>query len=141
MFVQDRNQAREFFFQVWDKLKNQRPLEPIEAIISDVIMQHPEYHVYLDNKEESKEHDFTPEQGMTNPFLHMGMHIAIKEQVSADRPSGIHSLYKILITKADSIHDIEHKMMECLGQCLWEAQHNNGFPDENKYLECLKGIN
>ena len=140
MLVQDRNEAREFFFQVWEKFKHKRPLEPIEAIISDVIMQHPEYHVYLDNKEESIQHDFNPEQGMTNPFLHMGMHIALKEQIIADRPSGISSVFNSLIAKFDSVHDVEHRMMECLGQCLWEAQRKNGFPDESKYLACLKEL-
>ena len=51
MFVQDRNQSRDYFFQVWGKLRNRQPLEPIEAIIAEVIMLHPEYHVYLDDKE------------------------------------------------------------------------------------------
>ena len=140
MFVQNRNQAREFFFQVWDKCKNRCPLEPIEVIISDVIMQHPEYHIYLDKKEESLSHDFNPEQGISNPFLHMGMHIALKEQINVNRPEGISSVFNSLIDRLGSVHDVEHKMMECLGQCLWEAQCNNGIPDETKYLECLKGL-
>jgi hypothetical protein len=140
MFVQNRNEARNYFFQVWDKHKNKLPLEPIEVIISDVITEHPEYHHYLDDKETAAENDFKPEQNQTNPFLHMGMHIALKEQVSADRPMGISQVFKQLIAKSVSTHDAEHKMMECLGQSLWEAQRNNTMPDENNYLECLKRI-
>lgn len=138
MFVQDRNEARDYFYQVWGKHKNRLPLEPIEVIISDVILEHPEYHHYLDEKETSYENDFSPEQNESNPFLHMGMHIALKEQVSSDRPVGINSIFKKMMTKSISFHDAEHKMMECLGQTLWEAQRNNTFPDDNKYLECLK---
>ncbi len=140
MFVQDRNEARNYFFQVWAKHSNKLPLEPIEAIISDVIFEHPEYHHYLDDKESSTVNDFKPEQNETNPFLHMGMHIALKEQVSSDRPNGIKEVFTKIMTKSISIHDAEHKMMECLGQSLWEAQRNNSVPDEYEYLECLKRI-
>lgn len=138
MFVQDRNEARNYFFQVWSKHKNKQPLEPIEVIISDVIHEHPEYHHYLDDQETSMQNDFKPEQNQTNPFLHMGMHIAIKEQVNADRPCGINELFNKLSINSVSVHDTEHKMMECLGQSLWEAQRNNTIPDESNYLECLK---
>jgi hypothetical protein len=140
MFVQDRNEARNYFFQVWAKYKDKLPLEPIEAIISDVILEHPEYHHYLDDKETFFNSDFKPEQNQTNPFLHMGMHIALKEQVSSDRPSGIDQIFNQLMTKSISIHDAEHKMMECLGQSLWEAQRNHVEPDESSYLESLKRI-
>ena len=140
MFVQNRNEARGYFFQVWDKYKNKLPLEPIEIIISDVITEHPEYHHYLDDKENFAENDFKPEQNQTNPFLHMGMHIALKEQVSSDRPTGISQVFKQIIEKSVSTHDAEHKMMECLGQSLWEAQRNNTMPDEKHYLECLRRI-
>ena len=140
MFVQNRNEARDYFFQVWDKHKNKMPLEPIEVIISDVITEHPEYHHYLDDKENSTENDFKPEQNQTNPFLHMGMHIALKEQVNSDRPNGITNVFNQLIAKSVSMHDAEHRMMECLGQSLWEAQRNNTMPDEMNYLECLKRI-
>jgi uncharacterized protein DUF1841 len=140
MFVQDRNEARNYFYQVWDKRKNQIPLEPIELMISEVIIEHPEYHHYLDDKETSYNNDFNPEQNESNPFLHMGMHIALKEQVSSDRPTGINIIFNKLMEKSVSVHDSEHKMMECLGQSLWEAQRNNAPPDESIYLECLKRI-
>lgn len=140
MFVQDRNEARNYFFQVWDKHKNKLPLEPVEVIISDVILEHPEYHSYLDDKEESYHNDFKPEQNQTNPFLHMGMHIALKEQVNSNRPNGISELFNKIVSNSVSIHDAEHKMMECLGQSLWEAQRNKGLPDESNYIECLRRL-
>ncbi len=138
MFVQDRNEARDYYFQVWSKQKQKLPLEPIEAIISDVILEHPEYHHYLEQKESSRENDFSVEQNESNPFLHMGMHIALKEQVSSDRPAGISAVFKKILNKSISVHDAEHKMMECLGRILWEAQRNQSLPDDNAYLECLK---
>ena len=84
--------------------------------------------------------EFTPEQGQTNPFLHMGMHITLQEQVSADRPVGITSLYVNMLSRTGDAHKLEHRMMECLGETLWEAQRNNTPPDEQLYLERLKRL-
>ncbi len=141
MLIQDRDQAREFFFQVWEKLNRQLPLEPMESIIADVIQLHPEYHCYLEKTPASLVEDFKPEQGVTNPFLHMGLHIALREQVSTDRPAGITAIYRSLLSKHGSQHEIEHRMIDCLAESLWLAQRQGALPDEQAYLSCLKRLN
>jgi hypothetical protein len=126
---------------VWGKHKNKLPLEALEQMVLDVILQHPEYHVILEKDEkEISAMEFTPEMGMTNPFLHMGMHIAILEQIGSDRPPGITVLYQQLLPKYTSAHDLEHSLMECLGESLWLAQRNNTLPDEAQYLEQVKKL-
>ncbi len=139
MLIQDRDESRKLFFAVWEKLEQKTLLTPIESIIADVIQLHPEYHTYLSNPSQSMHDDFKPEQGITNPFLHMGMHIAIREQVDSDRPSGIKQIHAILSQKS-SAHDAEHKMIECLGESLWEAQRDQSLPDETRYLDCLRKL-
>jgi len=139
--IQDRDSGRTFFLEVWGKHKKKSPLEALEQMVLDVILQHPEYHVILEKDEkEISAMEFTPEMGMTNPFLHMGMHIAILEQISSDRPSGITALYQQLLPKYPSAHDLEHRIMECLGESLWLAQRNNTLPDEAQYLEQVKRL-
>ena len=139
--IQDRNSSRKFFSEVWGKYKKQSPLEALEQLVLDVIFQHPEYHEILEKEEKDiAAMDFTPEAGMTNPFLHMGMHIAIQEQISTDRPEGITALYQQLLPGYSSAHDLEHGMMECLGETLWQAQRNNTMPDEIQYLERLRRL-
>ena len=140
LFGQDRNKLRKFYFQSWDKFKKQLPLEPMETIISTLISQHPEYHDFFDNIEQNQDKDFTPEMGQTNPFLHLGMHMAIQEQVATRRPDGINTLYLSLCNKLGDSHEAEHKMMDCLGAMLWQAQRENIPPDENTYLECIKKL-
>lgn len=115
-------------------------LEPLEALIQGVIVEHPEYHALLEQEEDILIQEFTPEQGISNPFLHMGMHIAIREQVQTDRPAGIAGTYRQLLTEFDTAHDLEHRIMECLGETLWTAQRNNTLPDETAYLDCIKRI-
>jgi len=70
----------------------------------------------------------------------MGMHLAIREQVSTNRPAGITDVHQRLANKHGSASEAEHRMMECLGEALWTAQRNNTAPDEQAYLTCLKRL-
>ena len=84
------------------------------------------------------ERDYTPEAGQSNPFLHMGMHLAIREQVGTDRPAGIRAVHSALAARLGGIHEAEHVMIECLGEALWNAQRAGVAPDEARYLEDLR---
>lgn len=136
---QRRDETRQVFLNVWQKLQHNQVLEPMESLIADVIQLHPEYHELLNAQESAQQAEFTPESGQSNPFLHMGMHIALREQTSTDRPPGIQKLHKKLCKKRGQ-HDAEHAMMECLGQALWLAQRDNTMPDEESYFDCLNRI-
>jgi hypothetical protein len=140
MVIGNREESRRFFVQVWRKYQEGEALEPLERILLEVILEHPEYHAELDNEEHALGADYTPDAGVTNPFLHMGMHIAIREQIGSDRPAGISELYQRLLARYGDHHELEHAMMECLGEALWEAQRTNQVPDEAAYLECLKRL-
>jgi hypothetical protein len=136
---QSRDEVRQMYLAVWHKLQQKMPLEPMEALIADVIEIHPEYHNLLETGDDVRQQEFTPEQGQTNPFLHMGMHIALREQATADRPPGVKAIHQKLLTRKGQ-HKAEHDMMECLGESLWSAQRNNQLPDEAAYLDCLKKL-
>ncbi|MBI4006416.1 MAG: DUF1841 family protein [Gammaproteobacteria bacterium] len=141
MFIQDREAGRLFFLDIWKKYQASIPLQALEELILGVILEHPEYHILLSNEVNALLQEYTPETGEINPFLHMGMHIAIREQIGSDRPGGIAALYQQLLSKFATAHDLEHRIMECLGEALWSAQRNNTLPDEAAYLECVKRIN
>lgn len=140
MFGNNRNQLRQYFFDVWNKRQKGEPLQSLELIIATVIEEHPEYHRLLSDPASSVDKDWTPEQGETNPFLHMGMHISIQEQLGADQPAGIKLLYQQLLHKFGQAHDVEHQMIECLGFVLWQAQTTGKQPDLNAYQDCLKKL-
>ena len=139
MFGQNREELRRFFQASWKKRLDGVSLQPLEHIVAQVIEQHPEYHPHLEDPEQL-DRDFTPEQGETNPWLHMGMHITLAEQIGADRPSGIRSHYQAVLQRFGDHHAAEHAMMDCLGVALWEAQRDGTAPDEQRYLACLKKL-
>lgn len=140
MFGQNRDSMRRFFLAAWDKAQAGETLQPLEKLIADVVAAHPEYHKLLADEDRSLASDFTPEGGQSNPFLHMGMHITIAEQLSTDRPAGIRDLYQRLTRSSGDPHEAEHRMMECLGRILWEAQRAGRHPDEQAYLACLQQL-
>ena len=136
---QSRDQLRQMYFNAWRKYRERLPLEPVEAQVADVIALHPEYHALLESPE-ALHKDWTPEHGQTNPFLHMGLHLAIREQVATDRPSGIRAAYQQLCAKHGETHATEHQMIECLAEALWNAQRNNQPPNEQAYLARLQQL-
>ena len=139
MFGQNREQLRRFYQDVWLKHTENRPLAGVEVLIAQVIRQHPEYHEYV-TRPDALDRDFGIESGQINPFLHMGMHITLAEQLQADRPAGIREQHQRLSNDLGDPHEAEHRMMECLGLILWEAQRNNTVPDEQAYLACIRKL-
>lgn len=134
---QQREQMRQFYCDTWQKhLAQKDALSPLEQQITAVVKEHPEYHKLLENKEASITANYLPEMGDSNPFLHMGMHLGLREQVSTNRPTGIAELYQEIIS-LEGMHDGEHEMIECLAESIWQAQQNQTIPDEIAYLDCL----
>lgn len=140
MFGDNREQLRRMYVDAWRKQQAGEPLSPLEAMIAEVVAMHPEYHALLAQGEDALDRDFLPEQGESNPFMHMGMHIAIREQLSTDRPAGINGAIRALLARMQDAHAVEHLVMECLGQSLWEAQRAGLAPDEQAYLRCVQGL-
>lgn len=138
-FSNDRDQIRRYYFDTWRKAQQGLPLEPLEQIIAEVISEHPEYQALLANEERALGREYKPEGGETNPFLHMGMHIAIREQAKTNRPQGVTALHRRL-TKAVGTMEGEHLMMEALAEALWVAQRDGVPPDEQAYMAQLKDM-
>ena len=138
IFGEDRNELRQMYADAWRKRCDGKPMAPLEIQIADVVEMHPEYHSDVTGGDLDR--DFTPDGGQTNPFLHMGLHLGIREQVATNRPAGISAIHKAVSARLGDIHAAEHAMIECLAETLWEAQSSNQPPDEAKYLERLQKL-
>ncbi len=140
MFGNDRDQLRRYYGAVWQKAKRGELLEPLEQIIATTLRAHPEYQPLVAAIESALSREYLPDQGQTNPFLHLGMHIAIQEQLHSDRPVGMVAIYQRLCRRLGDSHAAEHAMMDCLGETLWEAQRTGQAPDERAYLQRLRRL-
>src|ERR1700721_1037298 len=128
-----RDQLRQAYSDAWRKHRERAPLTPLEAMITDVVGAHPEYHVIVSDPDAAA---FEPavDGGGENPFLHMGLHLAVREQVSIDRPPGVRGLLQSLQSRLGDWHNAENALMEALAETLWPAQRAGTPPDEGRYL-------
>lgn len=138
MYSSDRDQLRRGWVDAWHKRNQPEQCSPLELQIIGIIQEHPEYHALLEAGLTGGE--YLPEMGETNPFLHMSLHLALREQVTTDRPAGIAHIHRQLTLLHGSAHEAEHAMMDCLAEALWQAQRSGQVPDEQVYLNCLKNL-
>ena len=138
MFTPSQADVRRFFCAVYAKTRSAQPLEAIETIASQWIAEHPEYHEDFADAEAALEKMYLVEDGKTNPFLHLSMHLSISEQCSIDQPRGIRQAVELLTAKRNSLHDAHHETMDCLGQMVWESQRAGRSPDGGVYIDCVQ---
>ncbi len=129
-----REQLRKSYAEAWRKHLAQAPLTPLEAMIADVIAVHPEYQALVSDADAAAAFEPPGHAGSENPFLHMGLHLAVRDQVSVDRPPGVRELHRLLQARLGDLHRAEHVLVEALGETLWQAQRNGRPPDEAYYL-------
>ena len=138
-FNPSRAEARIFLFETWKKRREKSLLTPLEDLAAQLTEKPPEYYAVFENPERYLEREYLPEQGETNPFLHLMMHLTIEEQISIDQPAGIRAHFVRLTHKFESEHEAQHRMMEALSEMIWQAQRNRTQPDAAVYLNCLMG--
>ena len=136
MFFQDRKSQREFLAKSWQKYTSNIPLEPLEEQLVSIIEIHPEYQDLITNIDS----EYFPEQGEINPFLHINLHLALKDQLSFNEPNGVREVHQKLIYHFKDQHVVEHLMMECIAEMIYLSQKNNTAMDQESYLNCITGL-
>ena len=137
MFAPSQEQVRRFFCEAWAKHLAGQPLTPLEAQATDWMIEHPEYHLDLSDVDAAIAAVYTVEEGRTNPFLHLSMHLSITEQVSIDQPRGVKAAIERLAQRLNSLHEAHHVAMEALGEMVWEAQRSGRPFDGQGYIDRL----
>ena len=138
MFQPSQHDVRNFFCQTLAKQRRGELLSPIETLAAGWMDEHPEYHAELSDVEAALAAVYDVEEGRTNPFLHLSMHLSISEQVSIDQPRGIRQAVELLAAKRNSLHDAQHEVMDCLGEMLWASQRSGLPPDGHAYLDAVR---
>ena len=136
MFTSDRSKQRQYLKQAWEKYTRQDQLEPLELQLAKIVEKHPEYHDLIKNLDS----EYFPEQGNTNPFLHINLHLTLQDQLTMDQPKGIRGIHNRLLVKIKDEHEVEHMMMEHIAEMIFNAQKNNTAFDLDGYIIALKEL-
>jgi hypothetical protein len=137
LFGSDRTAMRRVFVEAWTRHMQGLPLDRAQTRIVEIIALHPEWHTLLSDPD-SAMRDFDSQGDAANPFLHLALHLSLREQHASDRPAGVARALDALRRVHADQHDAEHDAMQCLAQVLREAQRAAGLPDEARYLACLR---
>ena len=140
MFQPSQNDVRRFFCATHARQQAGLPLEPMQAVAARWIAEHPEYHAELADEAAALAAAYTVEDGRTNPFLHLSMHLSIEEQVAIDQPTGIRQAVQSLAARRNSLHAAHHAVMECLGEMVWASQRSGLPPDGLAYLDRVRRL-
>ena len=138
MFQPSQHDVRRFFCETWRKQREGLPLTAMEVIAADWITEHPEYHADLADAEAAVAASYPIEDGRTNPFLHLSMHLSIAEQCGIDQPTGIRQAVSLLATRRNALHQAHHEVMECLGEMIWASQRSGLPPDGHAYIDAVR---
>lgn len=137
-FDKTRDETRQTYFDAWQKFRENQPLEPSEQQIVQVILDHPEYHQVFDNPQNYADREYLPESGETNPYLHLGLHLAIRDQLAVDHPEGIRTVYQQLMTHHNDPLAVEHEIMGALAEEIWRMQRYQSPFDGMAYLANIR---
>ena len=138
MFNPSQADVRRFFCAVQAKARTGQPMDTLETLAGQWLLEHPEYADDLTDAEAALARVYDGGDGRTNPFLHLSMHLSISEQCSIDQPRGIRQAVELLAARRDSLHEAHHQAMECLGQMLWDSQRAGRPPDGEAYVACVQ---
>jgi hypothetical protein len=138
MFQPSQHDVRRFFCEAWRKQRDGLPLMPMEAMAADWVTEHPEYHADLADVDAAVGASYSVEDGRTNPFLHLAMHLSIAEQCGIDQPTGIRQAVSLLAARRNTLHAAHHEVMECLGEMIWASQRSGLPPDGQAYIEAVR---
>ena len=138
MFQPSQADVRKLFCAVYAKWQTAQPMDALETLASQWVAEHHEYHADFSNEAAALEKMYDLEDGKTNPFLHLSMHLSVSEQCSIDQPRGIRQAVELLTARRDSLHDAHHETMEALGQMIWESQRSGRPPDGLAYIDAVQ---
>jgi hypothetical protein len=132
-----RETYRQVFVDTWARFRAGQPLDAMGERIVSVLQRHPEYHALLADRDLALAADYPPELGMSNPFAHLSLHIALLELLASGQPPGIVQEFAELCARHGR-DAAEHLVVDCLGELIWQAQRDGRDPDLGALLPCLR---
>lgn len=128
---------RSFFYSSWDKYKQKQRLSTLEQQLVSIILDHPEYHCIFDDPSQSETllNSFTE-----NPFLHLAMHLTIRDQITLKKPPEVSTIFHKLQQKHGDSHIVEHLLMEPLARYLIQLQQSTTPPSITDYVSACQEL-
>jgi hypothetical protein len=133
---QSPSEVRNFFREAWRRFQAREPITPLQALLVSVLEVHPEYAAQWQPEEAAEARD--PDTAAT--FIHLSLHVALREAITADRPTGVRDIWNRLACALGDVHEAEHRMMACLQSVLSDAATHGRPPGDADLLDRLRQL-
>lgn len=138
MFNPSQADVRRFFCSVYAKSRAGQPLEALETIASHWMDEHPEYAPDFADLETALATMGNTQEGRTNPFLHLSMHLSITEQCSIDQPRGIRQAIEVAQPPTRLAAPSPPRGNGLSRKDALESQQAGRPPDGESYVACVQ---
>jgi hypothetical protein len=133
---QSRRALRRYFFSLWQRAKKGERLEGEDKVFADLMQQHDEYHNTWEFADQLEDHEYDAVD--TNPFVHIAFDAAIVNQVTANEPRGISSIYDQLRESGRDHLEAVHDMAQVFVTEFYEVSRGRIPYSDERYLSELK---
>jgi hypothetical protein len=130
------SEVRAFFRDAWAAAQAGRPLTPLQDMVVGIVAMHPELHTLLEDPALLERDD--PHTSAV--FLHLSLHVAVREAVAADRPPGARAVHAALLAKGLDLLAVEHAMLEALHAELEGAARAQRAPDARALMSAWRQL-
>ncbi|MEC7030231.1 MAG: DUF1841 family protein [Pseudomonadota bacterium] len=124
---------RTVFIDTWHRFQQGAKLSDFEMRLAGVMQHYPNYTERLHLLQEGGE----PGKYSDNPFLLMGAHFEVGEQIAQDRPGGVRAVYQRLVGLHGEV-GAQLLMRDVLIDLLSESYSKGEVPDYSLYIIRLK---
>ena len=125
---------RKVFYDAWVRHMEGERLSDFDQRLVQVMQCYPEFTQHITP---GGTQPVVQSQSTQNPYMVMGAHLEVVEQVAQDRPEGIRLLYQSLALKAGDIQ-AQIMMRDILLTVLAQSYQSGDVPDYSEYLQMLK---
>lgn len=139
MILENAEQSRQIYYDIWDKYQTKQPLEAFEQQLIAIMLQHPEYHFIFEQREKYLSYKFSAKANEINPFFHFALHQVLDDQLTTDRPPGILSIFQQYVNAYhNDTHTAQHAIIEVLFNHMYDTMCANKAFNPKQYLQDLK---
>lgn len=124
---------------VWEMVMTEAELEGEEAVLAEILKQHPEY---FDIWEHAGILDPSEEvlRDGANPFVHVAIHQTVENQIADRDPLQTAETLEALMQAGYTRHEAIHAIGAIISDEIFEIMRDNRRFDEAGYVEALRDL-
>lgn len=134
-----RQGSRRKYFEIWQKMKRNEPLEGEEKLIGKVMFEHEQFHNTWEFADLLGDVEYDVESEV-NPYLHVVVHTIIENQLAQNDPAEVRDVFDLLEAEGLDRHEIIHQIGSVLLEEIIKIIQKNEPFDANNYVEKLKSM-